>query len=86
MPGGMPGGRGGRAARPEADTTKLYELLGVAKDADASEIKKVTQHTTINGQRNARPWQRMEAGRVRMGVRALEGWLRDVAAQRSASF
>ena len=61
MPGGMPGGgRGGRAARPEVDTSKLYEVLGVAKDADASEIKKVT-----NGQGSARQLGRMEAGRDR---------------------
>ena len=57
MPGGMPGGgRGGRAARPEVDTSKLYEVLGVAKDADASEIKKVNY-----GQGNARAWKQMEA-------------------------
>ena len=35
-------GGGGRRARPSADvdTTKLYETLGVEKDADAKVIKK----------------------------------------------
>lgn len=32
------GGRGGR--RPPPDTTRLYSILGVSKDASASEIKK----------------------------------------------
>jgi len=35
MPGGMPGGR-----RKDVDTTKLYEVLGVEKDADPKTIKK----------------------------------------------
>lgn len=39
--GGGGGGGGGRPGRgPAADTTKLYEVLGVSKDADDSEIKK----------------------------------------------
>lgn len=36
--GGMPGG--GRSGRSDVDTTKLYEVLGVSKDADESEIRK----------------------------------------------
>jgi len=35
MPGGMPGGR-----RKDVDTTKLYEVLGVEKDADPKTMKK----------------------------------------------
>jgi len=42
MPGGMPGGRGGRggASREPANTTELYEVLGVEKGAKTAEIKK----------------------------------------------
>eukprot|EP00286_Rhodomonas_abbreviata_P005039 CAMPEP_0181324040 /NCGR_PEP_ID=MMETSP1101-20121128/20126_1 /TAXON_ID=46948 /ORGANISM="Rhodomonas abbreviata, Strain Caron Lab Isolate" /LENGTH=55 /DNA_ID=CAMNT_0023432147 /DNA_START=70 /DNA_END=233 /DNA_ORIENTATION=+ len=40
MPGGMPGGgRGGRSRGP-VENSKLYETLGVAKDATEAEIKK----------------------------------------------
>lgn len=39
MGGGMPGGRGRRPA-PEADTTALYDALGVAKDCSESELRK----------------------------------------------
>lgn len=39
MPGGMPGG-GGRRGGGEADTTKLYETLGVEKGATKKEIRK----------------------------------------------
>jgi len=35
MPGGMPGGR-----KKDVDTTKLYEVLGVEKDADPKTLKK----------------------------------------------
>jgi DnaJ-domain-containing protein 1 len=38
MPGGMGSGRGGPSA--DVDTEKLYEVLGVDKDADEKEIKK----------------------------------------------
>jgi hypothetical protein len=39
--GGQPGGGGGgRRPRGPVDNDKLYEILGVAKDADESEIKK----------------------------------------------
>jgi len=38
MPGGMGGMHGGR--RKDVDTTKLYEVLGVAKDADPKTMKK----------------------------------------------
>lgn len=38
--GGMPGGMGGRGGGEPADTTKLYEVLGVEKTADEKEIKK----------------------------------------------
>lgn len=40
--GGGGGGRGGggRGRGPAADTTKLYDVLGVEKDADANTIKK----------------------------------------------
>lgn len=41
MPGGM--GRGGEAA----DTTKLYEVLGVEKDADEKEIKKAYRKLAV---------------------------------------
>lgn len=41
MPGGMPGGGSGRGApRADVDTTKLYETLGVQKNADKKEIRK----------------------------------------------
>jgi DnaJ family protein A protein 2 len=44
MPGGMGGmGRGGAAT----DTTKLYEVLGVEKDADAKEIKKAYRKLAV---------------------------------------
>jgi len=39
--GGMPGGMGGMGGRSkDVDTTKLYEVLGVDKDADEKTIKK----------------------------------------------
>jgi DnaJ family protein A protein 2 len=39
--GGMPRGMGGGGGGGEpADTTKLYEILGVEKTADEKEIKK----------------------------------------------
>jgi DnaJ family protein A protein 2 len=38
--GGGGGGRGRGGGGPGADTTKLYEVLGVSKDADESEVKK----------------------------------------------
>ncbi len=37
MPGG---GRGGRGPRGPVDNNKLYEILGVDKNADENEIKK----------------------------------------------
>jgi DnaJ family protein A protein 2 len=39
---GMHGGSGGsgRGARAAVDNTKLYEVLGVSKDAEESDIKK----------------------------------------------
>jgi DnaJ family protein A protein 2 len=41
MPGGMPGGGSGRGApRADVDTTKLYETLGVQKNADKKELRK----------------------------------------------
>ena len=43
MPGGMPGmgGMGGMGGRSKnVDTTKLYEVLGVEKDADQKVLKK----------------------------------------------
>jgi DnaJ family protein A protein 2 len=42
--GGMPGGRGGGAP---ADTTKLYETLGVPKTATAQEIKKAYRKLAV---------------------------------------
>ena len=38
MPGGMPGGMGGPPK--DVDTTKLYETLGVEKNATKKEIRK----------------------------------------------
>jgi len=46
MPGGMPGGMG-RGGGEAADTTKLYEVLGVEKDADAKEIKKAYRKLAV---------------------------------------
>ena len=43
MPGGMHGGGGGE----DVDTTKLYETLGVEKDASASEIKKAYRKLAV---------------------------------------
>jgi DnaJ family protein A protein 2 len=37
--GGRGGGRGGRGGAP-VDNEKLYQVLGVAKDADENEIRK----------------------------------------------
>jgi DnaJ family protein A protein 2 len=38
--GGGGGGRGGRGGGGPVDNSELYECLGVAKDAEESEIKK----------------------------------------------
>jgi len=38
--GGMPGGMPGGGRQKDVDTTKLYEVLGVEKDADAKTLKK----------------------------------------------
>jgi len=40
MHGGGGGGRGGRGSDKPVDNNKLYEVLGVAKDADENEIRK----------------------------------------------
>jgi DnaJ family protein A protein 2 len=44
MPGGMPGGRG---PAKDADTTKLYETLGVEKDAPLKVIKKAYRKLSL---------------------------------------
>jgi len=44
MPGGMPGGR---RRGPAADTTKLYETLGVEKDASADQIRKAYRKLAV---------------------------------------
>jgi DnaJ homolog subfamily A member 2 len=46
MPGGMPGG-GMRGGGEDVDTDKLYETLGVSKDADEKEIKKAYRKLAI---------------------------------------
>ena len=43
--GGMPGRGGGR--RAPTDTTKLYKILGVAKDDDAATIKKAYRKLAV---------------------------------------
>jgi DnaJ family protein A protein 2 len=51
FPGGHPfgGSRGGMSGGPRADvdTTKLYEVLGVSKDADEKEIKKAYRKLAV---------------------------------------
>ena len=46
-PFGGGGGRGGGRGGPPADTTKLYEILGVPKDADANTIKKAFRKAAL---------------------------------------
>jgi DnaJ family protein A protein 2 len=46
MPGGMPGGMPGRGGG-DVDTQKLYDVLGVDKDADAKEIKKAYRKLAV---------------------------------------
>lgn len=41
------GGGGGGRSRPAADTTKLYEVLGVEKDASANDIKKAFRKAAL---------------------------------------
>lgn len=46
--GGMPGGMGGRGGGgPAADTSKLYEVLGVEKDATEKDIKKAYRKLAV---------------------------------------
>jgi DnaJ family protein A protein 2 len=45
--GGMPGGGRPRSNNSDVDTTKLYETLGVEKDADEKEIKKAYRKLAI---------------------------------------
>ena len=46
--GGFPGGMGGRRGPPkEVDNKKLYELLGVEKDATMDQIKKCYRKLAI---------------------------------------
>ena len=47
MPGGMPGGMGGRGGGAPPDTEKLYEVLGVDKDADEKQIKKAYRKLAV---------------------------------------
>ena len=43
----MPGGMGGRGGGAPADTTKLYEVLGVDKDATEKDIKKAYRKLAV---------------------------------------
>jgi len=45
--GGGPGGGSARAPRKDVDTTKLYETLGVGKDAENSAIKKAYRKLAV---------------------------------------
>lgn len=45
--GGMPGGMGGRRPRKEVNTTKLYEVLGVEKNATPDQIKKAYRKLAV---------------------------------------
>jgi curved DNA-binding protein CbpA len=48
---GPGGGRGGGGRREEVDNEKLYEILGVAQDASASEIRKAYLRASTSGPR-----------------------------------
>lgn len=45
--GGMPGGSGRGGPGEDVDTEKLYEVLGVDKDADEKEIKKAYRKLAV---------------------------------------
>jgi len=45
--GGMPGGPRGRGRGPAANTTRLYEVLGVEKDATPDQIKKAYRKLAV---------------------------------------
>jgi DnaJ homolog subfamily A member 2 len=52
FPGGFPGmggmgGMGGGGRKANVDTEKLYEVLGVEKDADNKEIKKAYRKLAV---------------------------------------
>jgi DnaJ family protein A protein 2 len=49
FPGGMPFGGGGMRGGPPADvdTEKLYEVLGVPKDANEKDIKKAYRKLAV---------------------------------------
>ena len=47
FPGGFPGGRRGGGPPKEVDNKKLYEILGVDKDATMDQIKKAYRKLAI---------------------------------------
>jgi hypothetical protein len=87
--GGGGGGRGGARGSPrggDADTTKFYELLGVSKEADATEIKKAFRKAALqhHPDRGGDPEKFKELSKVRARLRLVSA--RAVRAVSTARF
>lgn len=56
MPGGDGGGGGRRGPPPDVDTTELYQILGIEKEASENDIKKAYRKLALKVRGTALVW------------------------------